>query len=159
MRIIESPDVDFSIAHVKNKKIFLAGGITNCPDWQAEFIHQLNFPMAAFTLYNPRRKSFDVSNPAESEKQIVWEHLMMEQSDIIVFWFSSGSLNPIALYELGKYIRSDKKIIIGIDPEYTRKNDIVIQTQLVTKYIDIYYSLDKLIDKILNIILDEVNDN
>ena len=80
--------------------------------------------------------------------------------NMILFWFSRGSLNPIVLFEYGKWLmnlrpskealdyekRCDsnrqynpdliiseyfgKPIFVGIDPEYQRKRDVEIQTSL-----------------------------
>lgn len=128
-------------------RVFLAGGISNCPDWQSEFINKCeHLPVI---LYNPRRTNFDINNTDDTYDQIHWEHNMMENSDIIVFWFSSGSLNPIVLYELGKYIRSNKQIIIGIDPEYSRKDDVIIQSELAkNQTLKFSYSLDDLVNEL-----------
>ena len=70
---------------------------------------------------------------------------------MILYWFSRGSLNPISLYELGLHGNSQlkTKIFIGIDPEYERKLDVVIQTRLSRPEIEIVYSLDELADQII----------
>jgi hypothetical protein len=73
-----------------------------------------------------------------------YEHL--QNADIIIFWFSRGSLNPIVLYELGKWGNStNEQIIIGIDPEYERANDIKIQTMLARPDVFICDSLKSLV--------------
>jgi hypothetical protein len=36
--IIEAPNEIYSVENNKNINLFLAGGITNCPDWQKEMI-------------------------------------------------------------------------------------------------------------------------
>ena len=49
------------------KSIFLAGGISNCPDWQLTASTILGLNMSIYenlVLINPRRKSFDVSDPS-----------------------------------------------------------------------------------------------
>ena len=38
MKVITAIDEDYSIDTNNGVKIFLAGGITNCPDWQNEAI-------------------------------------------------------------------------------------------------------------------------
>jgi len=127
--VIESPNEVYSLENSENKKIFLAGGISNCPDWQMELIGRLKGIPA--TLYNPRRANFPMDDPNAAEEQITWEYEKLKAADIIVFWFSRGSLNPIVLYELGRWGNSsDKPIVIGIDPEYERTQDVEIQTVL-----------------------------
>lgn len=129
--VITAPNEDYSVLSlIENAKLFLAGGITNCPDWQSELIENFQ-DVEKLTIYNPRRKNFPIDDPSASEKQICWEYKQLKDADIICFWFSRGSLNPIVLYELGRWGNSsDKPIIIGIDPKYERKNDVIIQTKL-----------------------------
>jgi len=140
--IVEAPNEIYSIQNeTENLKVFVAGGMSNCPNWQQEFIQEFkNYNY--ITLFNPRRAEFDTTDPKASEKQIVWEYRHLEEADVIIYWFSRGSLNPIVLYELGKYINTDKKIIIGIDPEYERKSDVEIQSKL-TNYKDKFYTTIK----------------
>lgn len=137
--ILEAPNEVYSIQNNKNIKLFLAGGITNCEDWQSKVINDLSkqmnktkdlFNTDYLTIYNPRRKEYP-NDPKAIEEQIVWEYNHLRDADIISFWFSKGSLNPITLYELGRWGNSSKKtVIIGIDPEYERKEDVIIQTKL-----------------------------
>ena len=74
----------------------------------------------------------------------------MRDADIILFWFASGSINPIVLFELGRYgLSSNREIHIGIDPLYERKQDVEIQTKLSRPEIEIVYSLKDLAKQIL----------
>lgn len=128
--IIEAPNEVYSWQNNKNRKLFLAGGITNCPDWQSDIIKLLE-PIGDLSVYNPRRKNFPMNDPNAAEEQITWEYNHLRDSDLILFWFSRGSLNPIVLYELGRWGNSSEKhIVIGLDEEYERKYDVTIQTFL-----------------------------
>lgn len=129
------------------KSIFLAGGITNCPDWQQELRNMLYDCNLA--ILNPRRKNFPINDPNASKEQISWEFNHFKIADIISFWFSRGSLNPIVLFELGKWLSQKRKpIFIGIDPKYKRKQDIIIQTALERPDIKIVFSLHELAHQI-----------
>ena len=123
--IVEAPNEDYSVKSQSNTKLFLAGGITGCTDWQSRIIKNLKHH-DDLTIFNPRRKDFPMNDPAAAEQQIGWEFRHLREADIIAFWFSQGSLNPIALYELGMWGNSrldTKQIIIGIHPLYKRKQD------------------------------------
>jgi hypothetical protein len=146
--IIEAPNEVYSLENHSNVKLFLAGGITNCPDWQATILEKLkNFPH--LTIYNPRRSNFPIGDPIAAEAQITWEYNHLRDSDAIIFWFAKGSLNPIVLYELGRWGNSSQKpILIGIDPEYERKQDVLIQTQLSRPEITVFESLDDMVEKL-----------
>ncbi len=133
--IIEAPNEVYSIENNNNLKLFLAGGITNCPDWQSYAIDQIK-DIEDLTVYSPRRKDFPIDDPNASEEQITWEYNKLAEADITLFWFSRGSLNPIVLYELGLWgnakIDEDDRgyVFVGIDEEYERKQDVIIQTNL-----------------------------
>ena len=128
--IIEAPNEVYSLENKGNIKLFLAGGITGCPLWQNTMIDILK-DIKGLTIYNPRRKNFPINDPKAAEEQITWEYQHLEKADLISFWFSRGSLNPIVLYELGRWGNSSTKpIFIGIDPEYERARDVTIQTEL-----------------------------
>jgi hypothetical protein len=131
--------------------VFIAGGISNCYDWQSEYI--LNFKkMNIFgdkniIMFNPRRYDFDITNKVMEEEQIRWEFNKLHKADIISFWFPKETVCPITLYELGYWIdKENVSIIIGCDPMYSRKNDVEIQTALAGYTKKIHTSIDELVD-------------
>jgi len=109
--------------------VFLAGGITDCPDWQAEAARMLAGVPAV--VLNPRRPSFDVGDPVEAERQIRWEHAHLGRAAVVLFWFAQGpSPQPIALYELGAMAATGRTIVVGTHPGYPRRIDVRIQLGL-----------------------------
>ena len=152
VEVVEAPnEVELSDNKIN---IFLAGGITNCPNWQSELISLLKYRIQDnnddLVLYNPRRENFPIDIKDESLRQITWEHKYLSECDQIVFWFSRGSLNPIVLYELGRWGNStDTKIYIGIDKGYERSADVIIQTALSRPDVTVVDSLKELAFKIL----------
>ena len=154
--VVEAPNELYSIDNeTQNLKVFIAGGITNCPDWQQEFIENFD-DYDYLTLYNPRRREFNVDNPYETEKQIVWEYRHLEEADIIVYWFSTGSINPIVLFELGKYLEKSP-IVIGIESGYEREKDVVIQSRLAGYTGDFCTSVEELAERVKTVIIEEEN--
>ncbi len=149
MKIIEAPNDVYSIESTHSTKIFLAGGITNCPDWQSDVIANLEADPIDAIIYNPRRKNFPIGDPSAAEMQIAWEYDKLKSADVIAFWFSRGSLNPIVLYELGMWGNSrDTDIVIGVDPEYERLEDVKVQTALARPGHDITTDFDLFIGRI-----------
>ncbi|HLC78071.1 MAG TPA: nucleoside 2-deoxyribosyltransferase domain-containing protein [Candidatus Nanoarchaeia archaeon] len=138
MKYIQCPEIYTG----KEKSIFIAGGITNCPDWQAKLVELLKDEK--IVLINPRRDDFDASKSSIDEEQISWEFDHIEKADAVSFWFPKETLCPITLYELGKEISSGKQIFIGIHPEYKRKKDVEIQSKLANSKVKIVYSLKDL---------------
>lgn len=127
------------------QNLFLAGGITNCPNWQAKFIEYLKgYP--DLNIFNPRRSNYPMDDPAAAEEQIKWEYDFLKSADAIVVWFSRGSLNPITLYELGLWVnaRPELPAFVGIDPGYERAQDVIIQTRLTRPEIKIVDTLEAL---------------
>lgn len=141
MKYVESPNI-------LGKSIFLAGGITDCPDWQSDMVEKLS--QTTLTLINPRRKNFPIHDPNAAEFQIKWERDHLVKADAILFWFPSETLCPIVLYELGAWSMTTKPIFVGIDPKYQRRQDVEIQTSLVRPdTVKIVYSLQDLADQVI----------
>lgn len=134
--------------------IFMAGGITNCPDWQSEMAQKLLAGCAkqgrGAILLNPRRDDFDITNPDISTEQIKWEHDALHCADLIMFWFPCETLCPITLYELGTWTNQKEiPVFIGVHPDYKRAFDVKLQTRLKRPAIKIADSLDELSEQIL----------
>lgn len=124
-------------------RVFLAGGITGCPDWQAAIVPLLwDLPLA---IFNPRRAVWN----AESEDQIQWEHKYLLKAHVALFWFCAATVCPIALYELGvvsawRGLTGHKALFVGIEPGYAREVDVRIQTRLERPEVEIADSLEDL---------------
>lgn len=109
--------------------LFLAGGISNCPDWQAEALGLLS--ATELTVANPRRsEGLEKTGPAAAE-QIAWEHAALKDARVVLFWFPEETLCPITLLELGIEIgRCEKYLAIGTHPGYQRGFDVEEQIAL-----------------------------
>jgi len=125
--------------------IFLAGGITGCPNWQQEVVESL--ADTNWALLNPRRKYFPIGDPRASQAQIEWEFRHLRIANAILFWFPKETLCPIVLYELGAWSMTQKPIFVGVHPEYKRRADVEIQTGLARPDVDVVFSLPKLIEQ------------
>jgi len=129
-------------------KVFLAGGITNCPDWQSEVITNFMTYDAKFkgelddlVLFNTRRPNFPIDDPNASNEQIAWEFKWLQEMDIFSMYFTAGeSDQPICMYELGRNLMRmqcmhgtdfDDRIVISCDPGYRRSTDVKIQLNLM----------------------------
>ncbi|MGV8151683.1 MAG: nucleoside 2-deoxyribosyltransferase domain-containing protein [Candidatus Nanoarchaeia archaeon] len=144
MKYIECPQI--YERKDNDKSIFLAGGITNCRDWQKDLTKLLE--NENITIINPRRKVWNINDPNAEHEQINWEYKHLKKARAVSFWFAKETLCPITLYELGKISMTNKKLFIGIDNEYKRKNDVIIQTSLIRPEIKIVYSLNDLASQI-----------
>jgi len=141
VQIITAP----SIIMPKFTSIFLAGGITNCKEWQKEVIKEMinSLECEDVSVYNPRQEHFDVSDKNASHKQILWEFERLDKMDIFSMYFCNDSSDqPICLYELGRNIVRmqnrfpsdwEKRIVISVEDGYRRKADVLIQTELATQ--------------------------
>lgn len=104
--------------------VFLAGGITGCPDWQSEAAAAL--AGLDVIIANPRRPGAMAEDDAAG--QIAWEFAALQRAEVIVFWFpGSDSVQPVTLYELGFHAAGRKRIAVGADPGYRRRLDVVQQ--------------------------------
>jgi hypothetical protein len=149
MRVVEPPN------HIhlepNDVNVFLAGGITGCPDWQSLFLQECNGHLESNVVFsNPRRENFDTSNPAMTLEQIQWEFDYLNRANIVLFWFPQESVCPIALFELGKFWQKQNtpnyfsfdlpdqgNVIVGCDLNYPRRIDIVEQGRLLNQTVSI----------------------
>ena len=130
----------------KEKSVFLAGGISNCADWQTTLANLLKD--TNLVLLNPRRKDFALNDLEMEKQQIEWEYGHLVKATATSFWFPKETLCPITLYELGKQSVGNKPLFIGVHPEYLRNRDIHIQTKLIRPEIVITESLEELAKQI-----------
>jgi hypothetical protein len=139
MREVKAPNFE---AAGTEKSLFIAGGISNCPDWQFQFINLLK--STRLVVYNPRRSDFDVSKKEESVRQIEWEHHMLLASSAVSFWFPKETLCSITLFELGKMASKHGQIFVGVHPDYARKQDVEVQMRLMRPHVRVVYNIDDL---------------
>jgi hypothetical protein len=119
--------------------VFLAGGITGCPEWQGQLVDRVQaIPnLGKIIVYNPRRPDFPIGDPAAARAQIEWEFLMLERAHVFSMWFCDApSDQPICMYELGRHValREDRgqahMLAVGVEPGYRRAQDVEIQVEL-----------------------------
>ena len=146
MVYIEAPNTIES----DKKSLFLAGGISGCPEWQKKVIAKLKY--LDIVVYNPRRANFDIDDSDVAKEQVIWEHKCLKKADIISFWFCAETIQPITLYELGAHSMTNKPLVIGVDSDYERIFDVTIQTRLVRPQLKIVHSLDELSDGIFKVV-------
>lgn len=116
MKILQSPQ--------EQTIVFLAGGITNCDDWQSGVIRELSVLDDNLLLVNPRKADFDMSDPAESIRQIAWEFDYLHKAHAVLFWFPPETLCPITLYELGFHAAKGTPLFVGTHQDYKRRLDV-----------------------------------
>lgn len=128
--IITSPE---AIRSKCNRSIFLAGGISNCPDWQKEAAQRIADSVDDCIVYNPRRNDFDMAAYEEvSRQQIIWEYHALRMSTANLFWFPEETLCPITLFEYGSAIERlhAGAVMCGTHINYQRRFDLIEQTRL-----------------------------
>ena len=128
--------------------IFMAGGITDCPDWRKEVLELFND--YDIQLINPLRDNFDGYDANRQIEQIEWEFEHLEMADIILFYFCKETLNPITLYELGVCAAQDRNIFVACHPEYKRKLDVIQQLSLIKPEVVVHESIKDMVDDIIN---------
>lgn len=124
--------------------LFLAGGISNCPDWQVYALEKL--ADVPGIVLNPRRSG--VLDPEEAVEQITWEYEAFKNVKTILFWFPEETLCPITLFELGRFSHDmSVKLFVGTHPNYQRKVDVVTQLGLARNDVEVVHDLDELVEQ------------
>jgi len=139
-------------------KVFLGGGICNCPDWQKETIKLLekSHGNSKALVFNPRRAKYPANNSKATKEQITWEYRALNNASIFTMWFcNSESDQPICMYELGRHLErfEQSAIAVGVEPGYNREQDVYIQTRLKFPNMHISTTLEEHASNISNIIV------
>lgn len=148
MRHIQCPE-RYYYGNMRDKAVFVAGGITDCPNWQKEMIARFK-DVPDIVLLNPRRVGFDARTAGIENEQIEWEHWHLKNADAIMFWFPFQTLCPITLFELGKCLAQERKVFIATHPAYQRRTDVIIQTGLMQPKIKIHDNFEDLVEEVIN---------
>ncbi len=98
-------------------KVFMAGSIemNTAENWQDRVLRDM-VEMRHVLFMNPRRSNWDPSweqkatNP-QFKEQVEWELDMLDDSDIIIFYFDINTKSPITLLELGLHAGSGHCIV------------------------------------------------
>ena len=150
MKVITAPEIISDIEE-DDIVIFLAGGITDGQDWRESVISNLNKKYSSndrVVIFNPRREGYGKLEEIEVYNQIKWEYDALKKCDIFAIMFcESKSVQPISMYELGKQLSYCKytfgkneniiHTLIGVEEEYSRKEDIIIQSNLMGYPVDV----------------------
>lgn len=148
MRVITAPEHYYNMG--EDITCFLAGGITNCPDWQKQVVEELQkqeqagIDLSHLVIFNPRRENFPIWKPNIAVEQITWEFDYLNQADIFSMYFAATeeSDQPICFYELGRNLVTmqqryptdyKRRLVISHAPEFKRMADVYIQTALATR--------------------------
>lgn len=153
IEIVQAPNNESTIDGIK---LFIAGGISNCVNWQNDLCDRLVNDQRLksdinIIVFNPRCK-----NIPEEDPQIIWEYKKLKKSDIISFWFSDGSLNPITLFEYGSHIKSKKPIVVGCHPSYIKINNVIVQTKLVKPKLKVTENFDDFYNDLVDNLIIEI---
>jgi hypothetical protein len=115
----------------------MAGGITNCPDWQRYVL--VHCSTDKVILINPRRVDWNVAQ--DPTAQIDWEYRHIRLADKVYFWFPKEGQCMISLFELGEALGAERDVRIGVEPGYCRELDIVEQVKRMAPWLKIHTTL------------------
>jgi hypothetical protein len=139
MRYVEAP-TDYD--RPGETSLFLAGGISNCVDWQSALVALLaDTPL---TLINPRRRDYPHDDPTAEEAQVTWEHRHIRRATAVSFWFPADTLCPVTLYELGSMSMTRKPLFVGMHAGYAKRFNVLVQTKLARPDVTVVDSLEAL---------------
>ena len=136
-------------------RVFLAGGITGCANWQSELHDKLLKSGESMVVFNPRRENFPINDPSAGPAQVAWEFYHFRMSSCIIFWFSSETVQPIVMFELGAWSMFNVmdpgrfEIVVGTHPSYPRKQDVELQMHFLSPEMKIHDSLDAVADSVV----------
>ena len=126
--------------------LFIAGGISGCPDWQTEtsdLLHEVSG-----VAVNPRREGDFAKDGTTAAEQIAWEHTALSCAKAVLFWFPYQTLCPITLLELGAAMhRPWQRLFVAVHPEYQRRFDVIQQLKIQRPEIVVFPSILEVVEK------------
>lgn len=152
MKYVEAPDTGENLP--PGFSVFLAGGISGCPDWQKDFVDKLKnmgakyFAGRELIVYNPRQAHFPMGDKEAGLRQIKWEAHYLAKASCIIFWFPMETVCPIVLFELGSWSMTGKTIFVGCHPDYSRRFDVETQLAIRRPDVKVVYDLKCLADQL-----------
>lgn len=174
MKVITAPE--YYVPTREEITVFLAGGITNCENWQKEVIDYLkSLPdekTDKLVIFNPRRDKWPKNSDTEEiRRQINWEADYIRTADIFTMYFTNTdkSDQPICFYELGKYANRSNDII-SYQEGFKRALDVEFQMSIngfadvhknitPVQHAEFIFNQYKLEIAYMNGTMDEVDDN
>jgi hypothetical protein len=154
--VFKAPDRTQPNRH--SKKVFLAGSIDmgSAEDWQEKVTSELEKigDQVDVTVFNPRRDDWDSSwtqeiNNTQFFDQVMWEMDHIDNSDLVLVYFTEDSKSPITLLELGKVSEMNGKKVLVYCPEgFYRKGNVDITCY--RKKIPVFEDFEDLIGEIKN---------
>lgn len=118
-----------------------------CGDWQGWVAKSLN--KYDIIVANPRIDYWDSLDDDGLFRQTQWEHNAMELSDMIAFWFCRDDVQPLSLFELGRWSYTEKRIVVGASPMYPMLRELKSQMAVVRPEMKIEDSLKGLAQSII----------
>lgn len=126
--------------------IFLAGGITGCPNWQAEAAALIYLAAPEIIVLNPHRANFPIGDKTAGAEQVEWEQEHLHLFNVVtLFWFPASdpavTTQPIAMFELGQALGEHRRMAVGADVGYPRYEDVHLLTRCAYKSLPVCDSL------------------
>lgn len=149
MKVITAPEK--MVYDPESIYCFLAGGISDCPNWQQQVIDYIrnttdgNDYYNNLVLLNPRRSTLNVNvKDIDPKEQIIWEYETIRQCDIFSLYFcgETESAQPICLFELGAYVIDHRLSggipyrLVSVQKGYSRSVDVQYQLECDRGLID-----------------------
>jgi len=109
--------------------VFLGGTIDmgKSLDWQTYFISLLDSENS-FDVYNPRRGYWDSNwgeGSEELKEQISWEINQQLNATYRLYYFTSNSVSPISLLELGLFASRGERNIVVCPEGYAKRTNVL----------------------------------
>ncbi len=148
MLLVTAPERPISF---ERPAIFLAGGITDAPEWQPIAAELLGGAFA--TCFNPRR--IDGFAPPDDpeyvqryKEQVEWEHHYLLAVDIVLFWLPKEAPCITTRFELGWWFGLNfglvnefkRPFVVGVEPGVNGEN--YFRTALPASGIPVHSSLE-----------------
>lgn len=85
------------------------------------------------------------NDPGLEPDQVRWEADHLSRSSVILFWFPGPGDHPIAMYELGRWAATGRRLVVGCADTYPRRTNLITQMELVRPGLPVHNRLTDVI--------------
>jgi hypothetical protein len=103
--------------------------------------------------------TYSNNDPWKRIDHIKWEHEHIEKADVLLVWLPANegtklhTLSFTTLFELGRFAQmKNKNLVMGIHPDYYKRNEVVLQLSILRPEVEIVSSLDELAGKLNSVV-------
>lgn len=127
--------------HGDAPSVFLGGGAGG-RDWRRTLIGLISD--TTWVLLDPLTPPDFGDDGDALRRRTEWEFEHLGRATVKLFWFPADTPCMLSLFELGAWAKEDVPLVLGIEPGYQKRDELLLQMQLERPQLAIASTLHEL---------------